>query len=215
MSELLKLRSKDIDPPCGWTYTLQSKDGKSTVTITEGSFGSLLKSVVRYLAINNREVNTAIAAVIEDDICRRSPANFLLNPPVNHKAINTRWTQIGIKKVADKTLTAWRATGRKHNPALIAIERATLCKTCELNRRTGGCSNCNSIIDWATQWIGRHAPMEHSLAICRADGMVNSVGVMLTDHTIRSINLKTDLSRYSEQCWKRTILGENNDRPQD
>ena len=72
-SDMLELKDKNLDPPCGWSYHVAQTD----FTIHGRTRAELIQNVVRHMEANDIATPDNLEALVDDSIARRCPSDLV------------------------------------------------------------------------------------------------------------------------------------------
>jgi hypothetical protein len=204
--ELLKLKTIYEVPPGGFFWI----DPVTKVESKAGDFDSLLRMARAHRLANKIEIPADFNAIIEDNICKRCPPNFVKDSP------SKQTSYIATSDVIAKTQTLMRLA-KTHGKMLCQPEEAALrsaiCVQCPMNVRIM-CPTCNGVLDWMrTNWHLPALPLDNRLVVCRHGHILNKAQVHLSAEIIRSLLPAATAALYPPTCWKRKLVLEKPDEP--
>lgn len=198
---MLELKHRDITPPRGWDFLVP--DGGPL--IEAGDFGELVLKVLDYCVKHGLPTDN-LAAIVEDEICRRKPVRCA--PPRPAPDGSTR--SIGVADVWRflKTVIEWMKSGGFIDQAE-AERRAETCAGCRFNGEVDhGCWGCAGLFSIVESAIGnRTTRMGHALKNCKACACLNSVQVFVPLPVLQkasgNLEYPADTDGKGTPCWKR------------
>lgn len=198
----LHLKKKTTDPPGGWFYVCEY----DAFRLKAGTFDKLLEKVKQHYDINNKEHPEDLAAVVEDQICRRIPAS-LVKEDIYDRIPTERTITTVTKAVADKARRE-----REKVDADIFESRMQICKACPSHNWRHGCYECSMAYKYTPFPLGGFADSAKSVRACDITYSLCSVMCMLSkDSLVALFSSRTDaIENLDENCWLKPLLENDN-----
>lgn len=196
---MLQIKQRDTTPPRGWDYQVEGGP-----LIEGGDFGELVLRVLDYNVKHGLPTDN-LAAIVEDEICRRKGIKCAPPRPAPDGSTRT----IGVADVWRFlfTMKTWMKNGTIVDQDE-AERRAEICAGCRFQVTPTGCFGCSGILGTLFAIIGdRKTRMDHALQSCGICGCENRVSCWAPMHVLTqaSPNLEypADTDGNGTPCWKR------------
>lgn len=198
---MLALKQKDTTPPKGWDF--QVPDGP---LIAANTFSDLVLEVFKY-NVEHGIATDNLAAIVEDEICRRKAVRCAPPRPVANGGARS----IGVADVWRflVTMKEWVKNGGFVDQSE-ADRRAEICAGCSRNADVtdGSCWGCTNIFGLIEQVIGqRTTRVDHALKNCLVCGCLNRVSCWVPIDVLNKASGPLDFPRDTDgqgtPCWKR------------
>lgn len=202
---MFELIDKFTTPQCGWSYKIRP----FAINVTAGTFPQLIEKVERIYRMNKTEIPENLPAIIENDICMRSPSGLCKG---SHKStigrliVTARAIQNGTNALAMILKKGVGAFVKQE----VAEERASICAECPMNVRDPACMSCSGF-DYVIQSVrkGRTTSKDSEIKSCAICQCFIKALVHVNVDVLKASTPKKTLDKYPEHCWKvREIKGE-------
>ena len=196
----LSLKQRWVVPPGGWVFTVKETQSK----ITAGSRGDLVLKVKDHYTANGIEVPWDLAAVIEDQICRRVGPDHCEWSGVNFEGVNANLSMSDAVN-GTRVLMSWVLAGTPRVSQNEANTRAATCAGCPLNTLAAGCPGCGGLRAMVADIVGGQVTHEGKLGACAVCKCSNRAAVWLPLDIVRKGLTSSQNELLPDYCWKKVI----------
>ncbi len=168
--------------------------------INSSGLDKLVAAVRQHIEVNGEEVPLNLAEIVEDQICRRIPANF-----VKEDIYDTYPFQTKIEETTRRVIDMLNQDGVVDVAAV--LDRSDICQPCMLNRSRVGCKSCDDFSELAGRLNG--SSVDPNLRICDMTACGANILVRCSQELIRRVFRSVPASDLPEKCWLSPILSES------
>lgn len=189
-------------PPGGWRYRVEA----TGVTLRGNSMADLAEMVQRHLKANDLREIDQIEEKIEEFICTEKPGYCSNSRPIALKP----GPQVSFERIISgtRTLASWIIGGQSVSKEQ-AIERASICSTCQYNKDLEDCRRCSlrswlGVIAEGLSKLGKGkeaTPYDDKLKACHVCLCSLKVKVWVPRDIIAKYLPKDAEKRLPDHCW--------------